>query len=165
MKAGDIIFVHGDDAVDKLIEYFDHGQFSHVAIAISDTEIVEAQYKINVVKRTFPKEYVKYSIIDLGLTNEERNKVPSVALKLLDKKYDYLQILGCLIEDVFNIKGPNLLNNHQKLICSELVFTVLNETNILKDLNINVDDGIDLTPNQLYDLLKYIGIEYKHNIT
>lgn len=45
------------------------------------------------------------------------------------------------------------------MICYELVYLVLSESGVLDELGIAVSiyNGIDLTPNELYDLVKYLS--------
>lgn len=163
MKAGNIVFVEGTGFISRLIKFFDKGKFSHVALAISHDCIIEAEYMTDVVIRDIPM-YKHYTVIDLGLTSEQIDKIPDAALKMLGKSYDYWQILGYVLKDLFSLKGKNRLNNPKNLICSELVYTILYETGILKDLGINSKEGFDLTPNQLYDLVKYIGVKTTFHI-
>lgn len=44
MRAGDIIFVRGDSIISTAIKLLDKGKFTHVAMAVSLTHILEAQY-------------------------------------------------------------------------------------------------------------------------
>lgn len=162
MKAGDIIFVEGTTLVSRLIQYFDdEGVYSHVAIAVSDTHIVEAQYGLNVIYREFPDEYKYYSVVDLHLTDEQRQEIRPKAFTLLDRKYDYFQIAGYLLKRIFKTK-KNRLNSRRNLICSELVYTVLRDTDTLNELGIKTLEGSDITPNQLFDLVKHIGYVKYH---
>lgn len=156
MRTGDIVFVRGKNVISRLIKYFDNGQFSHVAIAISSTEIVEAQYGMDVVRRKLPIDY-DCDIMDIGLIREQRVKVICSCMKLMTKKYDFMQLVWYVLRKVFHLKGKNPLNNPNNLICSELVYTVLEDTGILKELGIKSTQGRDSTPNELYDLVKYLG--------
>lgn len=157
MKAGDIIFVQGDSFISKAIQYFDKGQFSHVAIAVSDTHIIEAQYMTDVCYREFPY-HNNCVILDLGLDLKQREAVAQLSFGLIGKRYDYFQLVWYVLRRVFHLKGRNPLNNPNNLICSELVYTVLEHTAILKELGIKSPHGIDSTPNELYDLIKYLAV-------
>lgn len=160
MNRGSIIFVRRKGIISKLIRLFDHrGKFSHVAIAISDTEILEADINIvSRVKKFNLKEYSYYEILDLGLSSEQQEKVVEISKAYIGKKYDYAQIFGYIIKNLFHLKGKILFNNPNNLICSELVFNVLDHLGITNDLGITGEvRGIDLTPNELYDLLKYLS--------
>lgn len=161
MKKGDIIFVQGKSLISKLIRYFDNeGTFSHVAIAIDDDRIVEVDVDTKVAINHLDKS--KYSVIevlDLGLTPNERREVVYEAFKLLGTKYDYIQLLWYVLRKLFNLKGKNRLNNPKYVICSELVFKIFNKSGILIELGLSktYKNGQDLTPNELYDLVKYVS--------
>ncbi|MCY8228712.1 hypothetical protein MOC30_14075 [Bacillus spizizenii] len=160
MKKGDIIFVQGKGIVSKIIRMFDRGKFSHVAIAMSESQVIEADVDTEVAVRPLSMDkYRLVEIVDLELTFEQREKVIRSALKMIGTKYDYIQLLWYALRKIFRFRGRNRLNNPKYVICSEMVFRVLNESGILEDLGIDesYEDGIDLTPNELYDLVKYIS--------
>ena len=158
LNKGDIVFVKGKSIISKTIMAFDKGKFSHCGIAISDTTMIEAEYSHRTGAVIFdPSNYSDYEVIDLGLDATQRESVKREALALIGKRYDFGQILWYVIGDLFNIKGKNRFNNPNNLICSELVYIVLHNSKVLDDLGIkeSFDKGVDLTPNQLYDLLKF----------
>lgn len=158
MKKGDIVFVQGKGIISKFIRYVDKGTFSHVCIAMSDGRVIEADVDTKVVIRPFdPSKYHIIETMDLCMSLKQRRDVVDSALGMLNAKYDYLQLLWYGIRKLFKIEGKNRLNNPKNLICSELVFIALKESGVLEDLGINTEDfrGIDLTPNELYDLVKY----------
>ncbi|MED3976179.1 YiiX/YebB-like N1pC/P60 family cysteine hydrolase [Priestia megaterium] len=160
MKKGDIVFVRGKGWLSKVIRYFDSGEFSHCAIAVSKYRIIEANYNTRVSVSIFDEsKYDLIEVIDLGLSDKQRDIVYERAMKYLGKKYDYFQLIWYALKKVFHFKGRNLLNNPNDMICSELVFIALDESGILRDLGINdtVTNGSDLTPNELYDLVKYVS--------
>lgn len=160
MKKGDIIFVQGKGIISKIIRMFDRGKFSHVAIAVSESKIIEADVDTKVAIRPLSMDkYRLVEIVDLELTFKQREEVIRSALRMIGTKYDYIQLLWYALRKIFGFKGRNRLNNPRYVICSEMVFRVLNEAGILEDLGIDesYEDGIDLTPNELYDLVKYIS--------
>lgn len=161
MKSGDIIFVQGRGILSRLIRLFDRGTFSHCAIAVSRNKIVEAQYLTRVSIDVFdPTDYNYCEVLDLGLTKEQRERIVNASLKQLGKKYDYTQLIWYVLKDLFHLKGKNKFNNPHNLICSELAYIVLEESGVMHTLGEPRDGtfrGIDLTPNQLYDLLKYLS--------
>jgi hypothetical protein len=143
MKAGDIIFVRGDSPLSSIIKFFDRGDFSHVAIAVSENEIFEAQYYMRA--SITEMNYKDYEIVSLNLTNKEVEKLVVICNMLQGKWYDYLQAISYIFKYYFK---SGIVNNPNNLICSEalgLILFVLDKTPIL-DTNI--------TPNELYDLLK-----------
>lgn len=159
MKRGDIIFVQGKGIISKAVRFFDgDGTYSHVAIAISDKHVVEADYDTKVAVRLFDKDkYAVIDIIDLGLTHEQRNAIYEEALEMVGTKYDYISLLWYMLRKVFKLGDKNLLNNPNNVICSELVYLVLDKAGILDELGIkdSIRNGIDLTPNELFDLVMF----------
>ncbi|MCY9056039.1 hypothetical protein MOE90_20555 [Bacillus spizizenii] len=160
VKKGDIIFVQGKGVVSRIIRVFDKGKFSHVAIAMSESQVIEADVDTKVAVRPLSMDkYRMVEIVDLELTLKQREEVVKSALKMVGTKYDYIQLLWYALRKIFGFRGRNRLNNPKYVICSEMVFRALNEAGILEDLGIDesYEDGIDLTPNELYDLVKYIS--------
>lgn len=159
MRKGNLVFVQGKGLISSIIRYIDGGgKFSHVAIAISDSKVIESDVDTKVAVRPFePSKYNYIEVVDLGLSLNQRRNVVNSALTMVGTKYDYLQLVWYLLKRVFHLKGNNLLNNPSSVICSELVFIALDEAGILEDLNIKSEfsRGIDLSPNELYDLVKY----------
>lgn len=139
MKAGDIIFVRGDSLISRLVKLVDKGSFSHVAIAVSETEVIEANWnmKSSVVKF----HYEDYEIVELNLTDNQRKQVPVVASSLVGKWYDYIQVIAYIFQ--------SRINNPRQLICSELVYNILYSIDYMKDPNL-----VDIKPNELYHILK-----------
>ncbi|MGP0689813.1 YiiX/YebB-like N1pC/P60 family cysteine hydrolase [Priestia aryabhattai] len=160
MRRGDIVFVQGKGIISSFVRYFDRGTFSHCAIAVSDSRVIEANYDTKVAVRPLEKDKCNViEVIDLGLKPEQRRNIYNASMKYVGKRYDYTQILWYVLRKVFHLKGRNRFNNPNHMICSELVFLVLDEIGALKDLEIkeSIDRGIDLTPNELYDLVKYVS--------
>lgn len=139
MRAGDIIFVRGRNLFSTAVRYFDPGEFSHVAIAVSETHILEAQWFTK--SRITPFYFNDYEIFDLNLTPEEREFVVHNGIALTGKWYDYRQILSIVLR--------NPKNNPNFLICSEMVASLLGALG-----KFPYEEIIDLNPNQLYQKLK-----------
>lgn len=165
LNTGNIIFVQGKGIVSRIIRYFDKGDYSHVAIAVDYDYVIEADVDTKVSARFFdPNKYSKITVIDLGLDESKSMHVINEALLLVGTKYDYLQLVWYGLRKLFNIKGKNKLNNPRNVICSELVFIVLSKAGILDELGIDYKyyEGIDLTPNELYDLVEYVSVKTRH---
>lgn len=139
MQAGDLIFVRGKGIIPSLIRLFDKGQFSHVAIAVSNTHVMEAEW--NTKLRIAPLNYDNYEIVTLPLTPLQRDLIVHGAIQLTGKWYGYLDILGILLKNRIRFSDPNAF------ICSEAVSTLLNGVG-LTDIQ-----GV-VTPNELYKLIK-----------
>jgi hypothetical protein len=150
MKSGDIVFVRGNSLISWLIKLFDHGQFSHVAIAVSDNEVLEAEY--NTKTRITPFYFTDYEIVDLGLSDEQRKRVEKLAPKLTNFRYDFLEIVTIAIRNIFDRKFK-IWNSPRAYICSELVEFVLSDIGVIpKDKDLK-----NITPNELR---RYLN-EYK----
>jgi hypothetical protein len=72
LQAGDIIFIRGHSLFSNAVRFFDPGTFSHVAVAVSATHILEAQFYTRV--RIAPMNYDEYEVIDLGRINGRRTR-------------------------------------------------------------------------------------------
>lgn len=151
MKAGDIIFVRGNSPLSKIVRFFDKGRFSHVAIAVSETHVLEANW--NMRTRIREMKYEDYEIVDLHLDEEERDQIVHEGIQMIGRWYDYSQIIWYVFAKLFTLKGRNKLNNPKNLICSELVFYLLF---IVGRLESNKNLNADITPNQLYKNLKLL---------
>ena len=160
MKQGDIIFIQGKSFISKIIRHFDRnkdgskGLFSHVAIAVSEKQIIEAEYssKVTVVNLNSYIEKGKIALhetLDIKLTKEERQIMYEQAMKFIGRRYDYIQIASYITNKLF---GWNLVNNKERFICSELVVASLYRAGLID----GSDYGrmADMTPNQLYEHLK-----------
>lgn len=143
IQPGDIIFVKGTGLISRLVRFFDgRGEFSHVAIAISPTEILESNW--NMKSKIVPMSYLEdeYVIIRLAdMTQEEKGRLREAAESLEGVIYDYLQIISILF------KGR--LNNPRYLICSELVYLMLLRIGYEQDTML-----LNSTPNELYNILR-----------
>lgn len=146
MKAGDIIFVKGDDSISKIIEFFDKGRFSHVAIAISESEVLEAQWFTK--SRITPFYYNRYEVLDLGLSESHRNMINKISYSLIGHYYDFIQVLSYFIKDTIN-KKFKVINNPNNYICSEIIEVLLQKIGVIP----NEKKLRNLTPNELYNYL------------
>lgn len=138
MRAGDVVFVRGNSIISKLIRLFDKGRFSHVAIAVSDTHVIETNW--NMKSRIVEFKYKDFELVRLPLTEDQRIRVAVEAKMLEGVPYDYIQILFLMFS--------SRLNNPRHFICSELVYTVLRNVGYLNDTSLR-----DSTPNELYKAL------------
>lgn len=160
MKKGDIVFVQGRTIASRIIRLFDKGTFSHVAIAVNDSQIIEADVDTRVAIRPFDSsKYNIIEVIDLGVSLKQRQDIYESASKMIGTKYDYIQLLWYGLRRLLKLKGKNRLNNPKYVICSEMVFRALEESGILSEMNIGNVRGIDLTPNELYDLVKFVSVK------
>lgn len=162
MKRGNIVFGQGNKWTSKLIRFVDKGNFSHTAVAVSDTNVIEADVDTKVAERVIKlHDYNYVEVLDLGLTEKQTEAVMNELKKRIGMTYGYTHLLWYLLRNlnIFKMKR-NFLNSPKQVICSELVYIVLEKSNVLKELGIEsrFTDGENLTPNELYDLIKYVSV-------
>lgn len=145
MKAGDIIFIDGGTLKSWLIKKLLKSQFSHVALAVSETDIIEIDFLKKVQQK--PNPYKNYCIGRVkGVNTEQLKEVVKFAESKIGVSYDYLQILGLFLETVFNIR--NYINQRNRLICSELIYLAYYSQGIDLMPNKSIED---ITPEDLYE--------------
>lgn len=162
IKRGNVIFGQGGKWTSKLIRMVDRGEFSHTAVAVSDTDVIEADVGTKVVSRPINMyDYNFIEVLDLGLTDEQVEAVMAELEQRIGMEYGYKHLIWYLIRNlnIFKFK-KNFLNSPKQVICSELVYIVLEKSGVLRDLGIegSFSDGENLTPNELYDLIKYVSV-------
>lgn len=153
-ETGDIVFIRGRSWISKVIKWLDKGEFSHVAMFVSDNEIIEAEYSTRV--RVVPFKYGDYEVIRLNLNGEQKKSVTELSAILEGKRYDFVQIIILLFTLLFGIKGLSKFRDTKEVICSELVGLILDE------LGIGEGDMVSYTPNELYVYLSEQGY-YRHS--
>ncbi|TCP19746.1 hypothetical protein EV207_1584 [Scopulibacillus darangshiensis] len=149
-QAGDLIFVRGHGPISRLIEWFD-GEFSHVAIALSDQVILESQFFVNA--RIAQMSYEDIEVVDLRLNDEDRKAIIHKGLNMVGKYYDYGQLIWEGIMDILQLKGHNLLNSPNRVICSEILVNLLLSIHWFDDPD-DIKYIKDTTPNELYAIVK-----------
>lgn len=151
IQTGNLIFVRGHSPLSYLIRLFD-GDFSHVCIALNDHVILESQYMVNV--RVSEMNYSDYEVIDLKLTDEQKDKIIHLGLELVGKQYDYSQFLYEGAQELFNLKGKNKWNHPNKLICSEVLTYLLGHIGWFNNAE-EIRYLQEKTPNELYKIIKH----------
>lgn len=147
MKTGDIIFVRPKNWIGRAITFFDKGEFCHVAIALDERRIFEAERGVNV--RIIDNPYIDFEVVDLGLTYEQQQQIIEYAPSYLGKQYDYIQVFLILIRKVFHLDKKYMFNSLNTLICSELIDLILFQIG-----EIPYDGSLgQYTPNELYRYL------------
>lgn len=145
-RAGDVVFIRGKGPISSIIRLFDRGEFSHVAIFVSDTEIIEAEYSTRV--RIVEFDYEDYEIVPMNFTAEEALEIRNVAELLLGRWYDYFYVFVLWLRLAFGkTLGDKYVNDPKKMICSELV------AYILIHQGRGSEELLSYTPNELYSAL------------
>ena len=106
MKCGDLIFSHGHSIISRAIEWYTHSHWSHVRIAISDKEFIEATWpKVRIGNMSEVKEESNVRTPIIPLTQEEQFKLRLFLQSKLGKKYDWRGLLSFLIRK--NVQNKN----------------------------------------------------------
>ncbi|MCA1800060.1 MAG: hypothetical protein LC650_02055 [Actinobacteria bacterium] len=148
MRPGDVVFMKPTNWIGKAVTRIDGGPYSHVAIAVSSTHIAEAQgFRFSRIWPIYGKDVL---VLDLGLTDEQREQVVHNAISVTGKWYDYRLILGYFIKHTLKFHVKALWNSKNSLICSELVATIL--------LSVGYTGAVDfyhknISPRELFELL------------
>jgi len=103
------------------------GEYSHTAIILSDTEIIEAWQGCNKVRviSSLSEGHTKGTPVDIyniELTEEEEERAVQFIRKQVGKKYDYFGILGFILRRGTQSQG--------KWFCSELCSATLNAAGV-----------------------------------
>ena len=147
MKAGDLVFVRTKGIIPSIIRYFDKGKFNHVAIAYSETQILEVDFDSCVRIVTLPYEDVEVVPIPL----KDITLLENFGKKYIGKKYDFGQIFRIWVRLVFGFKWLNRYNNAREVICSELA------GEYLQCIGLAYKGEELLAPNELYKDIKNKG--------
>lgn len=125
---GDCILIGGNSFISRGIKFFTNSKYSHVALAVSGTEVIEAT-AAGVEKNSIEsllKHADKICIRRIrSLTIEQVEIMKSKAYSLLYENYDTLQFISFIpyfiIRKLFGLNLHFLLfNSRTKMICSEL---------------------------------------------
>lgn len=143
MEIGSVIFVRGHSLVSSLIQKYD-GEFSHVCLALSKDRIIESQRFTK--SRIVEFDYSDYEVIPLNLTEDEKYNLLKLSIQLTSYQYDYEKVWGYVLRRIFDWNKPNLYNNRENFLCSELVEILLYG---IGKLPIEKNFG-DKSPTELY---------------
>jgi hypothetical protein len=145
LEVGNIIFVKPRNAVGRLISYFDNGTFSHCAICVDDDgKILQTDIFTNAVITPLNYAPQDIEIIDLKLTDEQKELVKKIAPKLVGIHYDYLLIAYYFVKKFIHLTKP--WNSPRQMICSELVDYVLYYIGMIPEMEFLSGES----PNELY---------------
>lgn len=148
MKAGDLVFVRSRGLIPRIIRLFDKGKFNHVAIALSETEILEANWytRVHIISISIHDDYV---VVPLNLG--EKHNMEVFTSRFLGLRYDFKEIVSIWVRKLFGFKYLGKFNTPKEVICSELAAYYLEDRGI-------AEPGIELlAPNELYAYIKNKG--------
>lgn len=122
MQTGDILFFKGQSVISKIIAKATGSPYTHVAIALSDTLILEADRFINVRIREI-KDTEVYTVRRYihPLTQPELDIMYLGALSMAGNyRYDYLHVFVWFLRLIIH-KDISFIGNSRSVYCTELV--------------------------------------------
>lgn len=148
MRPGDVIFMKPSNWIGRTVTRIDGGPYSHVAIAVSSTHIIEAQgFRRSRIWPVYGKDVL---VLDLGLSDEQREQIVHNAISITGRWYDYRLIAGYFIKHTWNFEIKALWNSKNALICSELVASLLLSVGYM---GAKVFSHENISPRELLEIL------------
>ena len=146
IQAADVIFYRPKSIIGWVISKVTNSPYSHVALAIDSNTLIEANrfIKTRVVPIEYDNKITHIYRLD-NVTQEERDRIVSIALSYEGTDYDYAQIFEMFVRIVFRIKRT-LFNNQQKLTCSEVVDNAFYKAGVKRK---DLEFLYDITPEEL----------------
>lgn len=98
MKCGDIIGTHGTGLISEAIQWYTHSKYSHIRIAISETEFIEATWprvrkgNISELKKGYTIKTPIYP-----LTADEQAELVAFLESKIGAKYDWRGLISFII--------------------------------------------------------------------
>jgi len=137
MQPGDLVFVRGNTFFSKLIKKVTGSDITHVALALTDKLIIEADgFKRIYIKKL---DYKNYEVVPMNF-NIDKFDLYLVCQPYLNKKYDYLNVISLWLKHLLKGVFP-VLNIKNRYTCVEFVVAVL------KDLGFEINAQ---TPFELF---------------
>ena len=156
-KSCDIISTWDNSLISKLIRLITKSKVSHTAIMYDNKFIIESSFfGVRIVHIDNFKSRCNFYVsrIRYGLNEDETVKIISYLQSKYKYKYDFLQLFTIGLHKLFGIK---ILNNHQKYICSELIWEAYNYADI--EIVPQVDESDDVIPSDILESINLIVVE------
>ena len=122
IQPGDVVFYMQKGIIGGLISKITKSPYSHVALVIDETTVLEANRFITTRLADIDlsgREYHVYRVE--GITEEQGVEAAIHAMeKLLNTRYDYLQLVGLFFRYVFHWDFLTL-NHRNRWLCSEVI--------------------------------------------
>jgi len=138
---GDILLFSGKGFISRGIKFFTNSEYSHVAIAVSGTECIEAT-AAGVEKsdiQTLINKTEHFCVRRIDLTMEQAEKIKERAYQLLYESYDFLQFISMipylLLRKIGITWNSLIFNSRVRMICSELVGVCLKYADVINTPN------------------------------
>lgn len=152
MQTGDVLFYRGTSLISKVIAWITKSPYTHVALAIGDGTIIEAQRFIKTTIREINPSEV-YEVYRTELTEEQKERIHTLAFVYKDTPYDYLEMLGILLR-IFTKGRKNLVESANKVYCSEVIDYIFYASGVKRWNKIHVGDVYPHELIQVYNLRK-----------
>lgn len=160
LKAGDIILIHSNGFLNKLVQIITKSYWGHSAIYIGNDkymEIDETGVHIQDLRRLSGLEVSVYRhrVINSGIA---RIIVEDIKIQTKGKGYDFLAILQLLVLMVFKRRKSNnqQVGTKNRFICTEII------SNSYKRMGLKIADGLDydeIIPNDFSISKNFYKIE------
>ena len=153
MKAGDIVFSRSNGLISRIIRKVDgNSPWSHTSIILSeDGAILEAQYFTK--SRITPFYFDDYEIIELDLTDDQRDLLTKLSVDMTGRWYNYRRIFVILLSYIFRRKLSDKWNNPNHMICSTILVYLLIQVGYFNDEK-EAERMLEFTPHELYKYLQ-----------
>lgn len=157
MKAGDIIFSRSNGLISRIIRKIDgNSPWSHVSLCLSSKSILEAQYFTK--SRITPFYFDDYEIVELDLTDDQRDLLTKLSVDMTGRWYNYRRIFVILFSYIFRRKLSDKWNNPNHMICSTILVYLLIQVGYFNNEK-EAERMLDFTPHELY---RYLQLKNKN---
>jgi len=152
LKVGDILACKSNSFLSFAIRFLTKSKYSHLAIIVSESEIIEADGIVGFINRKNINDYINEAdIYTCDLTDEQRQDVVEYAISKIGKKYDYFLVFVLFLRFTFGIKIK--IKDTDDDICSELVNDCYSSVNLkLSKKRFPIPDDVIKS-----GLLRYVG--------
>ena len=120
-KIGDILACKNNSFLSFAIRFLTKSKYSHLAIIVLESEIIEVDGIVGFINRKNINEYKTYADVYTcdNLTDKQRNDICNYAISKINAKYDYYLLFVLFVKFVFGIRIK--IKDSENDICSELV--------------------------------------------
>lgn len=121
LERGDVVFVRGAGWVSTAIKDITRSPYSHVALAVSSTMLIEAQ-GMREVGYEYASAYAGHAdVYRTSLSADILDRVIAKAESHVGERYDYFLIALELVREETGVELPYNEDEHHDLICSMLI--------------------------------------------
>ena len=120
-KTANILACKNNSFISKFIRFLTKSKFSHLAIIVSELEIVEADGIVGHIRYRNISDYKNYADVYScdNLNDEQINKICEYVKSKVGQKYDYYLLFILFVKQVFGVKIR--IRDSDSDVCSELV--------------------------------------------